>query len=221
MVDETNGHGPRLHAHNPPEDARMTDKPNHAHNGSEVTVGSNVDERARLENKPILEWTRDDWQLWAAGLNDSQGEPVQPEPVRRQPAPEPVPVAAAMGVVDLATEVGVETDAPPAETALATASVTSEVAAQDVPVDAHESLSSARPEASPAALQRSPGLSAAKPWSGSGSTPPKAPVETARTRARSAMGLIVLAVVVGALVAGLVTFVIMVTSLVLRRAIGA
>jgi len=178
---ETNGHRPPV--------------PGHA---------SKVDDHVRLENKPILEWSRDDWQLWAAGLNESQDEPVAGAPVQ----PETVgdePETPAM-------------EAAPTETVFATASLTPALETQDVPVEVHETPSSVPSESSPSALQLSPSLSATRPWP---AQLQEAAVQSTRTRARSALGLMVIAVVVGALVAGLVTFVIMVTSLALRRALGS
>ena len=212
---ETNGHRPPV--------------PGHA---------SKVDDHVRLENKPILEWSRDDWQLWAAGLNESKGEPVadapvQPEPVDLQDPVQPEPVDLQDPVQPRTFEeqpepvrpqkAGDEPDTPametaPTETVFATASLPPEPETRDVPVEVHETPSSVPSESSPSALQLSPSLSATRAWP---AQLQEAAVQTARTRARSALGLLVIAVVVGALVAGLVTFVIMVTSLVLRRALGS
>lgn len=200
---ETNGHRPPV--------------PSHA---------SKVDDRVRLENKPILEWSRDDWQLWAAGLNESQDEPVagatvQPEPVDVQDPVQPQPVEEQPEPVQPET-VGDEPETPametaPTETVFAT-SLTPALETQDVPVEVHETPSSVPSESSPSALQLSPSLSATRPWP---AQLQEAAVQTTRSRTRSALGLMVIAVVVGALVAGLVTCVIMVTSLLLRRALGS
>jgi len=213
-------------------------------NGSEGSAAWKAEERSRLGNKPILEWSREDWQLWAAGLNESQAvdsQAVEPQPVESQPVesqavesqavePKPVepksvenrqapePVKAAMGA-DSVTEASVEADESPSRTGSAsgTVSANSTVPTQDPPVEVLETPSSALPERSPAAPP-STGLNATRPWPG---PPSHLPERTGRVRARSALGLIMLAVVVGALMAGLVTFVIVVGGLVLRRAFGS
>jgi len=272
---EKNGHRPPA-GHSPPEGSPTRDGPRHALNGNEVAAASKVEERFRLESKPILEWSRDDWQLWAAGLDQAKDEPVQPEPVALQDTVQPEPVhleepvqpepvdslddpvqpepvqpepvqaepvqaepvppepvrhepapANANVSVDLATEATVQAeaspvDAPTVETASATvetASATSQPAAQDVAFDVPETPATIRPEPSAATLRLSPDLTDTRHW---GERRHEAPVRTAaRTPVRSAMGLLVLALAVGTAVAGLVTFIVIMVGLVLRRALGA
>lgn len=214
-----------------------------------------MDERARLEKKPVLQWTQEDWQLWAAGLNDSrhvrvEDQPVPTEPVEKAPdpvedrstpvqaeqAPEPAPAKVAADVdtardasVDTVGNPGVDTVRDPSqdavrhpdveteEPATQSSSLTSETVADELPA-VQEPPPIQRPERAPASPPSSSGPSTTLPWP---LRPPAAPVRTARVRARSAVGLVMLAVAVGALVAGLVTFVIVVSSLVVRRALGS
>ncbi len=196
----------KANGHGAPEGDRMTDEGGHAHNGAEVSAASKVEERSLLRSKPILDWTREDWHLWAAGLDKSQDEPVEATPVGVEPV-EATPVA------DRVMEVSVETDEPAPEAG----SATTEVAAQDLPVEVQGTPSRALPEHSPPARSLSSGLSTTRRWPAQ----PEVPTPTARVRARSALGLMMLAVVVGALVAGLVMLAVAAISLVLRRALGA
>ncbi len=179
-----------------------------ASNG-EVSAAAKVEERARLGNKPILEWTREDWQRWAAGLNEAQDEPVGEQPVVEQPARD-------KPVVDESVQ-----DEPARDKPAQDEPAQDEPVVEPVPAEAGVStMASVETEGSPSqtARQLSPGLSATRPWPG---RPPEAPPRTTRSLARSALGLMMLAVAVGALVAGLVTFTIVVSSLVLRRVLGS
>lgn len=218
----------------------MTDERHHASDSSEVSAGPKVGQRGQLENKPILQWTREDWQLWAADLSESRRlpaakQPAPPEPVddhplpwesaadqptqpaQRSPEQAPEPVLAEKAASADTVELSGEAEEP----ANQSTTVRLEAVAQDPPSEVtvvQEPQSSQRPEREAAASASASGPSATQPWT---LRPPAAPVRSARTRARSAMSLVMLAVAVGALVAGLVTFVILVSGLVLRRALGS
>lgn len=214
----------------------MTDERHHASDSSEASAGPKVDERARLENKPIIQWTREDWQLWAAGLTESRRlsaadqpaplEPVEdhplpsepaadqpPEPVRKSPEQAPEPVLAEDAPSADTVDLSVDTEEPASQST----AVTLEAEAQDPPAEVQEPQSSQRPERESTASPSSSDASVTQRWT----LRPPAPVRSARLRARSAMSLVMLAVAVGALVAGLVTFVILVSGLVLQRALGS
>ncbi|MDP8974944.1 MAG: hypothetical protein M3N28_00955 [Actinomycetota bacterium] len=225
----------------------MTDERHHASDSTEVSAGSKVDERAQLENKPILQWTREDWQLWAAGLSESRrlpatrqalrSEPVgnrplpsepgahqPPEPIQGSPEPAnpsppvqteraPEPVLAGEAASADTVELSAKVEDPAGQSTTVTLSAT---AAHDAPSEVQERQPSQRPERESASPSSS-GPSVTQPWA----LRPATPLRPARPIARSAMNLMLLAVAVGALVAGLVTFVILVSGLLLRRALGS
>lgn len=183
----------------------MSDEVRHRDNGADVAGLSVVEERSLLGRKPILEWSREDWQLWAAGLADPpQADDGSDGPEHGPPDSAPS-VGVATEVVDATPEVVI--DATPEVVIGATLEAAAE--ASPVVVDVTPEVVESTPPAPPVPPKPRPVAAVAV----------EAPVE-GRGRARSAVGLVVLALVVGATVAGLVSFLILVSGLILRRALG-
>ena len=195
----------------------MTEPGRHLGNGAEVSGASKVDEPSQLGRKPILEWTREDWQLWATGL--ANGSDVDQGRADRAPADE---VPADEVPADRAPVDRIQADPEPAQDgsesdAPVGAEMLTEVSAPPVEIDLEEAPAAVK-ESQPGA----PGPAVVEDARATGPSagPRRDPVLESRTRLRSAVELMVLAVVVGVAVAGLVTFTIVVSGLVLRRALG-
>jgi hypothetical protein len=208
----------------------VTEPGRHLDNGAEASGGSTVDEPSQLGRKPILEWTREDWQLWATGLSNGSGVdqvPADQVPVDQVPADQlPVdPAPVDPGPIDPVDRAPVDRIRAEPEAAQDGAESGASVGAE-TPTQVSVAPAEIEAEQAPAGVEEAqlegPGpavvedLRAARPWAG----PRGGPVQASRTRLRSAVELMVLAVVVGVAVAGLVTFTIVVSGLVLRRALG-
>lgn len=158
-------------------------------NGSESAGSPATEKDTSLSGKPILEWTKEDWQVWAASLSsETRREPSQPA-ARVEPSEDGTDEAEAapevVGPPVLEREEQ-EEPAPPPPVALQPARAQAEPARAAPPFDL----------AGMAAGRRLP------------------------KRLRSALGLVALSVAVGASVAGLVTFILVLSGVLLRRAFG-